>query len=218
MSEYDDAMCLDDHLDDDDLNSMRDALHDEGLMGVEQMFTRPVSLPPLPLLVPVPPVLSVPVLSTLNTSLNKTAWTKAWTDAQDTWLKEKYSQKPNTGNWEDTERYWHGCATEFEKKFFSRTPAALVKRVSLLGLSSRKRVLKEGASSKRVGASSTYQHQQWPLDAEKWIARNVRANAHLSNRYLQSVASAIREDFPNEGTRSIEALRSKIKRMRPHLN
>ena len=199
----DDSMCLDD----EDLEFMQYALHNHGL-GVEEIFDRPVSPPPVPSVPPVPPVPPVTPVPPVP------ARNKAWTKQQDAWLAEKYSNKPNTGISEDTERYWALCVTEFERTYGQvRTVAALVKRVSLCKLSNgRKRV---GASSKRVGASSTY--QQWDLNVQMWITRNVPANAHLSHSYLQSVASAFHRDNQNTPTRTISAWRGKIKRMHRHL-
>jgi hypothetical protein len=218
-----DKLWLDDKLDENDLDLMMIAMQEERRKGVEETFAYEDSLPPLnamceerrkgveedslplpplplllhapavPLQVPVPfaTVLSVPVQT-------PKACPNAWTQDQDDWLAEKYSEKPTNKNWTDTLSYWAECATQFEDKFEQkRTVKALLKRISLTKLcNSRKHQL------------------QWPLEVEKWIERNVRKNAYLSNSYLQTVFAAIQDDCQHT-PRSIEALRSKIKALRP---
>jgi len=206
-------------LDDEDLASMDRALHDNRLMGVEEMFDRPVSPPPLPLLVPAPPAPVPPA----------PAPKRFWTTRQDLWLLDKYSNKPKTGTSEDTRIYWASCATEFQSTYGQkRTVAALVKRASLRKLSNgRKRVGASskpvgagskpvGVASKPVGAGSKRVHHQWDLKVETWIAQKVPANAHLSDSYLQSVISDFNKYNQNTSTHTISAWRNKINRMLPH--
>ena len=145
----------------------------------------------------------------------QTAWSKAWTDDQDTWLAAKYGERPNNKIWKDTESYWALCAKEFEDKFkIQRTVKALMKRASLMKLSKSTNHVRQEQATKHVRQEEA---RQWPLKVEKWIVSNVRKNAHLSHSYLQRVAADLQNDIPNTPTRSIQAWRTKIKRMRPHL-
>ncbi len=227
-----DTLLLDDgyELDQDDLDRMRLAMDGEP-MSVEETFAF-AHLPPLPRLMPVPSsvALSVPVQTRDSC---QTAWTKAWTDDHDKWLEKKYGQRPNDKTWKHTVRYWALCATEFENKFkVQRTVEALLKRASLKKLcKSTKQVRQEEATKQVRQEEATKQvrqeeatkqvrqeaAKQWSLDVEKWIVQNVRKNAYLGKIYLQRVADAIKDVFPNEPERSPDALRNKIARMRPHL-
>ena len=208
----DDTLWLNDKLNQDDLDFMMHAM-DEEPMCVEDTFAS-AYLPPLPPLMPVPfsVALSVPVQTRDSC---QTAWLKAWTDDQDKWLEEKYGGRPDDKKWKNTVSYWALCATEFKNKFkVERSVKALLKRASLLKLCKSTKQVRQKEATKQVRQEEA---KQWSLKVEKWIVLNVRKNAHLGKRYLQRVADAIKDVFPNTPTRSLDALRNKIARMRPHL-
>ena len=220
----------DDKLNQDDLDFMMHAM-DEEPMCVEDTFAS-AYLPPLPPLMPVPfsVALSVPVQTRDSC---QTAWLKAWTDDQDKWLEEKYGGRPDDKKWKNTLSYWALCATEFKNKFkVERSVKALLKRASLLKLCKSTKQVRQKEATKLVQQEEATKQvrqeeatkqvpqeaaKQWSLKVEKWIVQNVRKNAYLGKIYLQRVADAIKDVFPNEPERSPDALRNKIARMRPHL-
>jgi hypothetical protein len=174
----------------------------------------PVAAPP----VAAPPVAAPPVAAPDALLISKAIAARVtslknnspWTQEQDTWLANKYLQRPTTKVGKNTQEYWNLCAEEITRLFAPRTAAGLMKRLSLLKLVPLRRTC--GRKMKpAIGAQYTPAQLTWIADRYyEWRKYNAAATL----QFWTKCANDFNDTFPDGKRRTADAIRKQTSVMR----
>ena len=189
-----------------------DELRENLLFGFDEdddFFPSDVAAPPVaapPVAAPDALLISKAIAARVTSLKNNSPWTQE----QDTWLKNKYLQRPTTKVGKNTQEYWNLCAEEITSLFAPRTAAGLMKRLSLLKLVPLRRTcgrkMKPG-----VGAQYTPDQLTWIADRYyEWRKYNAAATV----QFWTKCANDFNDKFPEGKRRTADAIRKQTSVMR----
>jgi len=174
----------------------------------------PVAAPP----VAAPPVAAPPVAAPDALLISKAIAARVtslknnspWTQEQDTWLANKYLERPTTKVGKNTQEYWNLCAKEMTRLFAPRTATGLMKRLSLLKLVPLRRTC---GRKMRPATGAQYTPDQLTWIADRYYEWR-KYNAAATVQFWTKCANDFNDKFQEGKRRTADAIRKQTSVMR----